>query len=410
MSKYRRSFFIAVLAVLGTMVSFGLYHVNLRNDLKFDTEDVGTKMVPTEISVTIGVSKETEMATQEHLHKEFRSLAPSSKRKAASPHKKKQPPSVSLSIINQSTLFKSNYPPPTINGYTCQDSMCSEFLKPLNMRKYKADTTKILSDLSSDSKIAQASSINGPCHFMNGSNRPAVALASFPGSGNTWTRGLLEKATGVCTGSVYMDRKLRESGFNGERMITGVVCVVKTHFTDKAVPWTNSSGDISLRSFSGYGSAILIVRNPFDALVSEWTRKRSHSHTGATNPKYFSTNKNWDTFVRRESKQWSKYFRTWMVESHDHPTMLVRYEDLKVDLVSNVEKMLDFLSFPYDHQELENHLTKDFTKFKRKHNGVTVDHFTAEQKNFVRSIIKQTLSYLREYNHGDTLNIEEYLS
>ncbi len=69
MSKYRRSFFIAVLAVLGTMVSFGLYHVNLRNDLKFDTEDVGTKMVPTEISVTIGVSKETEMATQEHLHK-----------------------------------------------------------------------------------------------------------------------------------------------------------------------------------------------------------------------------------------------------------------------------------------------------------------------------------------------------
>ena len=27
-----------------------------------------------------------------------------------------------------------------------------------------------------------------------------MALASFPGSGNTRVRGLLEKATGVCTG------------------------------------------------------------------------------------------------------------------------------------------------------------------------------------------------------------------
>ena len=36
---------------------------------------------------------------------------------------------------------------------------------------------------------------------MNGSRRSEVALVSYPGSGNTWTRGLLEKATGVCTGT-----------------------------------------------------------------------------------------------------------------------------------------------------------------------------------------------------------------
>ena len=38
------------------------------------------------------------------------------------------------------------------------------------------------------------------CHFMNGTNRAAVALVNFPGSGNTRVRGLLEQATGVCTG------------------------------------------------------------------------------------------------------------------------------------------------------------------------------------------------------------------
>ena len=38
------------------------------------------------------------------------------------------------------------------------------------------------------------------CHFIDGRGREPVALASFPGSGNTWVRGLLEKATGICTG------------------------------------------------------------------------------------------------------------------------------------------------------------------------------------------------------------------
>ena len=42
--------------------------------------------------------------------------------------------------------------------------------------------------------------VKGACHFMNGRGRLPVVLASFPGSGNTWARGLLEKVTGVCTG------------------------------------------------------------------------------------------------------------------------------------------------------------------------------------------------------------------
>ena len=42
--------------------------------------------------------------------------------------------------------------------------------------------------------------MDGSCHFINGNKRAAVALASFPGSGNTWVRQLLEKATGICTG------------------------------------------------------------------------------------------------------------------------------------------------------------------------------------------------------------------
>ena len=44
------------------------------------------------------------------------------------------------------------------------------------------------------------SGMHGECRFMRGEGRAAVALVSLPGSGSTWIRGLLEKATGICTG------------------------------------------------------------------------------------------------------------------------------------------------------------------------------------------------------------------
>ena len=59
---------------------------------------------------------------------------------------------------------------------------------------------QICCDMLCRSVSGYANSKPGPCHFINGSRRAPVALASFPGSGNTWVRGLLEMATGVCTG------------------------------------------------------------------------------------------------------------------------------------------------------------------------------------------------------------------
>ena len=58
---------------------------------------------------------------------------------------------------------------------------------------------------------------------------PVTALASFPGSGNTWLRYLLQQATGVTTGSVYKDFALLKNGFPSESVANGSVLVVKTH-------------------------------------------------------------------------------------------------------------------------------------------------------------------------------------
>ena len=39
-----------------------------------------------------------------------------------------------------------------------------------------------------------------------------VGLISFPGSGNTWIRFLIESATGIYTGSAYNDSALQAGG------------------------------------------------------------------------------------------------------------------------------------------------------------------------------------------------------
>jgi hypothetical protein len=70
------------------------------------------------------------------------------------------------------------------------------------------------------------------CHkklrFLNPPG-PVTALASYPGSGNTWMRYLLQQATGIVTGSVYNATHLKKSCFPGEGIWNGSVLAVKTH-------------------------------------------------------------------------------------------------------------------------------------------------------------------------------------
>ena len=71
------------------------------------------------------------------------------------------------------------------------------------------------------------------CHFMDGNNRSPVCLESFPGSGNTWFRGLLERVTGICTGRNYRNsvlcRPVDNSQSNGALRLRATVCSLIIH-------------------------------------------------------------------------------------------------------------------------------------------------------------------------------------
>ena len=84
-----------------------------------------------------------------------------------------------------------------------------------------------------------------------------VALLSWPGSGNSWVRQLLETTTGIYTGAWYCDKNYIRAGMFGEGVNNNNVLVMKIHFPKNG--WLPDK-------------VMYIVRNPFDCILAEWNR------------------------------------------------------------------------------------------------------------------------------------------
>ena len=150
--------------------------------------------------------------------------------------------------------------------FLCYESNCRDFLSK--------DEKSVMAKC--EQAVRCKEHLNGPynsnnCTFLPQMGRHPVALVSAQGSGNTWTRGLLEKATGICTGFIYCDTVMRAHGYVGEGIKSGKVLVVKTH---SVVPkWKGSVNENSNTADSSYSAAVYVLRNPMDSAVAEWNRK-----------------------------------------------------------------------------------------------------------------------------------------
>ena len=149
--------------------------------------------------------------------------------------------------------------------------------------------------------------------------RVRTALASFPRSGNTWLRYMIELATGAASGSVYDDRIL-------PRGREGIV--IKTHLLNR----------------HEFDRAIHLVRNPFDAIESYYHWKRDVQGDAATG---------WRQHVREAAAEWRAHTSHWLAgdadrsgdedETGQSAILLVRYEDLRANPVRELERVLNYL-------------------------------------------------------------------
>jgi len=110
------------------------------------------------------------------------------------------------------------------------------------------------------------------------------ALVSFPGSGNSWLRYLLQCSSGIFTGSVYHDKYMFSRGFLGENKPPndGRTIVQKTHHdTTYLTSRRLHQAYVKLTELVFGYRGILLIRNPYDAFVAHWnfihtTNKNRH--------------------------------------------------------------------------------------------------------------------------------------
>jgi len=256
--------------------------------------------------------------------------------------------------------------------------------------------------------------------FINDSE--TIVLVSFPGSGNTWTRLLLEQVTGIFTGSVYCDKELKQEAFLGESVASGNVIVVKTHVPGTGYPkmHRHATNPTNLKG------AIFITRNPLDCLVSEWNGQNlhKHRHTAAVGKDYFGkrskfannialimfcilgNNYGWNQFVINRMEVFYPLYHYWLMDAKI-PVLVIKYEDMVKNVTSNLRKMLNFLNVSYSEKDfscVEHNEMKLF--YRHKHYNSSYYLFTEIQRQIVLNHLRLVEPLLNMYNvtYKDLLN------
>eukprot|EP00939_MAST-03C_sp_MAST-3C-sp1_P004262 g4262.t1 len=165
-----------------------------------------------------------------------------------------------------------------------------------------------------------------------------VALASYPRSGNSMIRGLLELATKIITGSDVkptrkLSKELAAAGFRGEGVV-GRAWIVKTHYPER----------LGWKEFDA-SKVIVLVRNPFDAIDSHFNMILTRTHTHSIDEsEYERFRAYWEAHVLEECSMWCRFHQYWLRRAREGvPIIFVRYERLLQHRGMEVDRLLRFL-------------------------------------------------------------------
>ncbi|XP_069985494.1 sialate:O-sulfotransferase 1 [Penaeus vannamei] len=158
-------------------------------------------------------------------------------------------------------------------------------------------------------------------------------LHSFPRSGNTWVRYLLEAASGIFTSSVYSDRTLVTAGYLGERHKYGwgTTIATKSHFIKHLQKYRNVP-------------TVTIIRNPARVFVSLWSyvnlKNRRRKHVESVAESSLRTQEFHD-FVQSKLKKWLNTTLFSLTQCRD--VFPVFYESVREDPVGETRRILEYL-------------------------------------------------------------------
>ncbi|XP_071107485.1 WSCD family member CG9164-like [Haliotis cracherodii] len=218
---------------------------------------------------------------------------------------------------------------------------------------------------------------------------PLTVLVSFPGSGNTWTRHLLEQMTGIATGSDFFDKNLEAGGFLGESKMNGSTIAVKTHDLYKPQ---------SRKPLRDIKRAILIIRNPYNAMVADFNRHHSKSHVGIVAlPVYI---KNWNRHLSEWSRIWYSLNHSWITQMDN--LLVIFYENLQKHLEQELTRLYSFLDDGSFHGNIQCALNNTEGNFHRNtSNNLPISFFYGDPDvRLMNRYIDVVDILLKKYNHS----------
>lgn len=97
--------------------------------------------------------------------------------------------------------------------------------------------------------------------------------------------------------------------------------------------------------FRGFAKAIVIVRDPLFAALSEFHRIKSGSerHISHANSRFFD--QRWHAFALKYLDKWKFFHQTMMQRYKKNQLCFINYENLKQDVIGNLTPCLSFIGF-----------------------------------------------------------------
>ena len=186
--------------------------------------------------------------------------------------------------------------------------------------------------------------------------KSVVALNSYPGSGNTWVRSIIQSGTRIYTGSVFADHTLDNLGFKGE--LGSINDFSKYKYSAIKMHYPLFSYTFKSHLARAIGGYIHIIRSPHDSMLSEFNRIKSsgQKHKGLVDinqtvfdfkPFYFRKLTQWvsffdfwedkDDLIRNQTSNYEIYFKEGI------PVLQLFYEDFLIDKTKTLAALFVFL-------------------------------------------------------------------
>lgn len=203
-------------------------------------------------------------------------------------------------------------------------------------------------------------------------------LASYPKSGNTWTRAFIANLLNedpdpvdineLNTGAIASGREWVQAAFDFDidelthdevdqlrphayRWLSDRAANYEYHKTHDAFSYVDEEGRLPLFPPEATAGALVIVRNPLDVAVSF-----AHHNASTIEKTIARLNNPKSTFcggtdrlhnqLRQWLWTWSQFNESWM--QAPVPKLVVRYEDMKRDSLNTFTKIASFLRLPAD--------------------------------------------------------------